>query len=259
MKTDYKLKWLLLLCILVVISIIVDEAGVFMFPASTVLFKILYFSISLAVMLLFFNMAKRFRKTTEELKKSNEKLNNIFQSLSVAIWSHDLKSNRLFVTPGVENLYGRPLNEFYEDHDLWKKVIHPDDDYVLVQREQQFKVGEPLTSVYRIIRPDGEVRWIQDRGIPTLDEHNEFIDFTSVLFDITDRKESEDLYRSLVEMSPDIIAVISEDKVDYINTTGSKMVGAENPSEVIGGSIWQFVSPEAVPLIQSRLNVTEYE
>ncbi len=143
-------------------------------------------------------------------------------------------------------MYGYSYTDFYKDLNLWKKVIYPDDLHVLSEREKKVAAGETVTSEYRIIRPDGEVRWIQDRGFPTLDSKGKFVDFNSVLFDITDRKESEDRYRSLVEMSPDIIAVVSRFKIEYINEAGWKLFGASNPGELIGKSPLKFVPPNII-------------
>ncbi|GAE43870.1 diguanylate cyclase/phosphodiesterase [Mesobacillus boroniphilus JCM 21738] len=106
--------------------------------------------------------------------------------------------------------------------------------------------------MYRIIRPDGEVRWIQDRGIPVIDESGNFVDFTSVLFDITDRQESEGRYRSLVEMSPDLIAVYSRGKLDYINEAGCKLFKAKSPEELVGQPISMLIPPDVLAHIKNR-------
>jgi diguanylate cyclase (GGDEF)-like protein/PAS domain S-box-containing protein len=188
-----------------------------------------------------FFMLKGIGRTAEELQKNKLRLKNIFDTLDVAIWSHDIKHNELLITPGIAKLYGYSSRDFYEDMELWRRVIHPEDLHVLAEREKAFLLGETVTSIYRIIRPDGEVRWIQDRGIPTLDEQGQFVDFNSVLFDITDRRESEDRYRSLVEMSPDIIAVYANGKIEYINKGGSKIFGASDPKELIGQPISRFI------------------
>ena len=116
--------------------------------------------------------------------------------------------------------------------------------YVLKEREHELSLGKAVISIYRIIRPDGEIRWIQDRGIPVMNEKGEMVDFNSVLFDITDRKESEQRYRSLVETSPDIIGVVSNGKIDYINNAGCKLIGASSPSELVGKSAWKFAPEE---------------
>jgi diguanylate cyclase (GGDEF)-like protein/PAS domain S-box-containing protein len=203
-------------------------------------------------------MLKGIGNTTDELQKSKQRLNNIFDTLDVAIWSHDLKTDKLLITSGIEKLYGYSSEEFYRDLELWKKVIHPEDLPVLVEREKKLQVGEAATSIYRIIRPNGEVRWIQDRGIPTLDDNGQFVDFSSVLFDITDRKESEDRYRGLVEMSPDIIAVYSNGKIEYINEGGSKLFGASNPQELIGKPLTNFISPQVIEDIKKLEPIDEY-
>ncbi|BCB02658.1 sensor domain-containing protein [Bacillus sp. KH172YL63] len=203
----------------------------------------------LAILLLLF---KGNSLASRELTQTNRNLNNIFETLDVAIWSHDMKEDVLLITPGIENLYGYSLKEFYRDSLLWKKVIHPEDSDVLKEREETLASGQSCVSIYRIIKPDGQVRWIQDRGIPTFDESGEMVSFTSVLFDITDRRESEDKYRSLVEMSPDIIAVISNEKFDYINEAGSKLVGAESPQDIINEDVALFTRPEDIITVREK-------
>ncbi|MGF3104857.1 sensor domain-containing protein [Rossellomorea sp. DUT-2] len=215
-------------------------------------FLFLHLGVVFCLLTLLFLLYKGNWNASKELTKSNKNLNNIFETLDVAIWSHDMKSDVLLITPGIENLYGFPLNEFYQDTLLWRKVIHPEDIPVLNKREEKLGSGQACVSVYRIIKPDGQVRWIQDRGIPTLDENGEMISFTSVLFDITNRKESEDQYRSLVEMSPDIIAVISNQKFDYINEAGSKLIGANCPEDIMNKDVSHFTSMENIKKIREQ-------
>jgi diguanylate cyclase (GGDEF)-like protein/PAS domain S-box-containing protein len=212
---------------------------------------------SFAALGFLFFIIKEFDKKAKEYTKNQQKMKNIFDTLDVAIWSHDLKADTLLITPGIEKLYGYKLGNFYEDSNLWKKVIYPEDLYVLEERSQKIAVGETVTSQYRIIRPDGEVRWIQDRGIPTYDSKGDLVDFNSVLFDITDRKESEGLYQSLVEMSPDIIAVVHDGRIEYINEAGCKLIGAQSQEQVIGQSAKNFVPSQIADLIKSRVFSTD--
>lgn len=204
---------------------------------------------SLIIVLFFY---KAVENTAMDLQGHKKRLQSIFDTLDVAIWSHDLKTDTLLITSGIEKLYGYSSQEFYKDSTLWKKVIHPEDMHVLALREKELGRGEAVTSVYRIIRPDGEVRWIQDRGIPVLNEQGEFVDFTSVLFDITDRQESEGRYRSLVEMSPDLIAVYSRGKLDYINEAGCKLFKAESQEALIGQPISKLIPSDILAQIKNR-------
>ncbi|WHY78542.1 EAL domain-containing protein [Neobacillus sp. WH10] len=246
-KLNLQRIWILIFS-LIVFTELLDFTASSLFPA------IKYSSIIIVIgtLPLLIVTIKRVRKKYEELRQSKLKLKNIFDTLDVAIWSHDLKSDTLLITSGIEKLYGYTYKDFYQDLDLWKKVIYPEDISFLSERAARLAKGETVTSEYRIVRLDGEVRWIQDRGFPTLDSNGNFVDFNSVLFDITDRKESEDRYRSLVEMSPDIIAVVSNDKIEYINEAGCKLVGASNPEELTGQSPLKFVPEEIVEAFKNR-------
>jgi diguanylate cyclase (GGDEF)-like protein/PAS domain S-box-containing protein len=250
-RNIYMRLLILIFCLLVLFEV-VD----IVFPELFHSIKIIsYLTITIyigATFILFF-LVKDFDQKANEFQKNQQKMKNIFDTLDVAIWSHDLKNNTLLITPGIEKLYGYKLENFYEDSNLWKEVIYPEDLYVLEERGKKLAGGETATSQYRIIRPDGEVRWIQDRGIPTFDSKGELVDFNSVLFDITDRKESEGLYQSLVEMSPDIIAVVYNGKIEYINEAGCKLIGAQSLEQVIGQSAKNFVPTQITDLIKSKV------
>ncbi|OIK09788.1 EAL domain-containing protein [Bacillus sp. MUM 13] len=256
MKLDYKSKswsWPVLLCASAILLAMLKEVWEARFPEKWLYFQFVELIIIIGSTLLLYVLFTGHKRTTGELITSNQKLNSIFDTLDVAIWSHDMKTDKLMISAGIEKLYGRSLDEFYRDHSLWKKVIYKQDLYVLKSREAAFSARQPVTSVYRIVLPDGEIRWIQDRGIPSFNEGGQMISFTSVLLDITLRRESEDRYRSLVEMSPDIIVVVSRGKLDYINDTGSRLVGAGDPRELIGKPATQFVSPQTLKSAKEKI------
>ena len=249
-KINNVYNWMLIFC-LIVFTELLDLIFTFLFPSVSVIKYVTLF-ILIGILPFIFITLKEISRKDDELRLNKLKLKNIFDTLDIAIWFHDLKSDSLLITPGIEKLYGYSYIDFYQDLNLWNKVIYPDDLNFLEERAQKLAVGETVTSEYRIIRPDGEVRWIQDRGFPTLDRKGNFVDFNSVLLDITDRKESEDRYRSLVEMSPDIIAVVSRKKIEYMNEAGWKLVGASSSEAVIGESAMKFASANIINLIREQ-------
>ncbi|WP_040206067.1 sensor domain-containing protein [Neobacillus jeddahensis] len=251
-KINTQLQWKLIIGLIFLIELV--NVGISILLPSVMLVKYVSIIIMIATLPVLTVTFKQMRMTDEESSQNKLKLKNIFDTLDIAIWSHDLKSDTLLITPGIEKLYGYSYIDFYKDLDLWKKVIYPEDQHVLSERAMKLDNGETVTSEYRIIRPDGEVRWIQDRGFPTLDNEGNFVDFNSVLFDITDRKESEARYHSLVELSPDIIAVVSHNKIEYINDAGCKLVGANHPNELIGQSPLKFVPREIVEAFRNKKN-----
>jgi diguanylate cyclase (GGDEF)-like protein/PAS domain S-box-containing protein len=255
LKSDLHGKWMSIFVVLLIAELMIEIVPIFKPDIKFFLYaSIIGF---LWTMLVNFVLLRGMAKAAIEIRANKQKLKSIFDTLDVAIWSHDIKADRLLITSGIEKLYGYNLEEFYRDFKLWKKVIHPQDLDAITQREQRIANGEVIISEYRIIRPDGKVRWIQDRGVPTLNEQGQLIDFHSVLFDITDRKESEDRYRSLVELSPDIIAVIFHEKVVYINQAGWKLLRAKSALEIIGKSVWNF-APKKDWVDFQKLAVSNY-
>lgn len=244
-------------------SVIITQLIVFtlliIFHETDIFFYYVAFAIEMGIIILMLYIFARISNTSKELEKNKMKLKNIFETIDVAIWSHDLKTNKLLITKGVEKLYGRKLAEFYHDHELWKKVIVPEDRLFLYERDRNLREGNSVTSIYRILRPNGEIRWIQDRGIPTLDEDGNFIDFTSIIFDITDRKESEDRYQTIVEMSPNLVAIIANHNIEYINEAGCQIIGTNNSHSLIGQSIDKIITPNMMEKIEKHLQMINFD
>ena len=249
-------KWFKII-ISVMLLIVLNQVLLYIFHMKDIFLQVSYVTINILTVFVLLGLLITLRKTTNELRKSNQKLNNIFDSLDVAVWAHDLKSDNLYISQGIEHLYGYNLNEFYHDHYLWKKVVHPDDENILTERAKLIDQGKPVTSIYRILRPDGDVRWIQDRGIPTYDDKGNYNDFSAVLFDITEQKEGEERYRGIVELSPDFIAVIKDWKFNFINEAGCRLLGVESSLELFGRSILEFVSTADVRKISDALTEME--
>jgi PAS domain S-box-containing protein len=68
-------------------------------------------------------------------------------------------------------------------------------------------------------------------------------------------RESEERYRKLVEFSPDAIAIHSEGKIVFINAAGVKLLGAENPEQLIGKPLIDFVHPDYREIAGERIRL----
>jgi PAS domain S-box-containing protein len=69
--------------------------------------------------------------------------------------------------------------------------------------------------------------------------------------------KSEECYRRLVELCPDMIALHSQGKCVYINPAGAKMLGASRPEELIGRSVFEIIHPEYIEIAKERLQRLE--
>lgn len=134
------------------------------------------------------------RKRAEEaLRISENRLNSILSSLQDVVWSLSVTTlEPLYLNPAAETIYGRPANDFFENGELWLRIVYPEDlPKLLAQRELLLaKGGEEFE--YRIVRPDGEVRWLYRRSQVIYDSDHQATRIDSIETDITERKRMEE-------------------------------------------------------------------
>lgn len=123
------------------------------------------------------------------LLKSEQRLESILGSLEDIVWSVSVETRNLeYLNPAVENVYGRTAAEFFQNPGLWLEVVHPDDQFrVQHTRQSWFEVGS-LDLEYRIIRPNGDIRWLRDRGRVLVDSAGVPLRLDGITCDITEQK-----------------------------------------------------------------------
>lgn len=114
------------------------------------------------------------------------------------------KREMLYVSPAYQQVWGRNPATLTDNPDDWLEAVHPD-DRPRVQHAMFTKQIEGLyNEEYRIIRPDGEVRWVRDQAFPVRNATGEIYRVVGVAEDITERKHS------LSQLK------ISEERLDFL-------------------------------------------
>jgi diguanylate cyclase (GGDEF)-like protein/PAS domain S-box-containing protein len=136
---------------------------------------------------------KRFLETSnKELNKQKEQLNNIFNNLDLAIWSYDLETNKIELSSYFENLYGMQRESMIDrPTNYWKDAVVAEDSDKVREFEKHLLAGIPHKETFRIEDLNGEIHWVQDRGIPVMDSFGRLIRIDGVMMDITDAKKFE--------------------------------------------------------------------
>ncbi|WP_404400116.1 PAS domain-containing protein [Idiomarina seosinensis] len=135
---------------------------------------------------------KRLR-LNDELRQSERKFLDLAEKIDEVFWLEDLTEDRvLYLSPAFSRIYGIPIKEIYKNKSLWREALHPDDKQQVIDALSKLK-NAPLKLEYRIIRRDGEVRWISDRVFPIFDEtdHQKASKIATIAADITERKERD--------------------------------------------------------------------
>lgn len=132
------------------------------------------------------------RKQAEQaLRTSEEQLRQIVDGIEDAFFLRDVQSgNLIYVNPALENLFQCSAQELYDNPSQWLELIHPDDRDRILQQLQEQQHGQFADIEYRIVRPDGSVRWLWDRAFPIYDKAGEIYRYAGVNRDITEQKQA---------------------------------------------------------------------
>lgn len=124
------------------------------------------------------------------LSVTEEKLSSILDSIDNVVWSMN-ETGFVYLNPVVEKIYGRPVDEFFSRKDLWFGVIHEEDRLRVRRAHQLLRRQNSLTQEYRIVRPDGQVRWIEERARAIRSNDGRLLRFDGIAIDISERKGYE--------------------------------------------------------------------
>lgn len=177
---------------------------------------------------------------SEKLRESEERFRKVLTDIKDVFWLTDSESNIVFINEACENIYGYSRQEFMSNPNLWKEVIHEDDlDYVLNGSFILEKNGY-VDLKYRIIKPDGSIRWIEDRKNISFDSDGQFLRMSGIAIDITDKvmsdaelKASEIKFATIFHSSREALGVSKLGIHELVNRSYATMFGYDNESELI--------------------------
>jgi PAS domain S-box-containing protein len=230
-------------------------------------------------------MAKERTRLLAEVTRREEMLMRSQRGAQAGSWEIDLRHGRIYWSDAYCELFGfdRGVSPSVE---TWLARVHPDDrervraafDRIIEQRTNQ-------TIEYRIILPDGGIRWIQRKGQFVLDGDGRPIRISGVSLDITDRKQAEEelkrshaFVRQIVDIDPNFIfakdrdgrfTLVNQAVADCYGTTVDALIGKTdadfNPNleevahfrrkdlEVLETQTDRFIAEERITDAQGRI------
>lgn len=134
------------------------------------------------------------RQAQREVREVKERLDSILTEMRDGVWSVTLPGQDvLYLNQSVAEIYARPLEELRAHPLLRFDAIHSEDKACVVEAWRQLLEGsEEFEREYRIMRPDGQVRWIHDRARRILGLDGTPLRVDGTVRDITERKEAEE-------------------------------------------------------------------
>ncbi len=132
----------------------------------------------------------------EALSESEERFRQMAETISDVFWMGDTQPLAVtYVNPAFEDLWGVPAETLYRNPLVRLAHVHPDDRGHIEAAWDRFVRGmdsERFSEDYRIVRPDGQVRWIHDSGVRIRGQRGRRDRLAGIAQDITARKRAEE-------------------------------------------------------------------
>jgi PAS domain S-box-containing protein len=228
-----------------------------------------YAAFVLCTGILLFFLVRRFAREQAEVEEALRRNERRYRSLVLATaqvtWTGAANGEILDGQPTWEAFTGQKPEEYKGWG--WMNAVHPEDREHLSERWRKAIARETRPPndrfyeiEYRVRRHDGIYRNLLSRTVPVLNAEGEIHEWVGICYDITERKaqeqqlrDSEERYRSLVEVAPDMIIVHQDGKTIFMNPAGLRMLRAPNLEAVLGESPADMVHPDYRDVVQERI------
>lgn len=128
----------------------------------------------------------------EALRESEARFRQLAESIREVFWMTDVeKTQMLYISPTYEEIWGRSCASLMAEPQAWIEAVHPDDrDRVMKDVNLKQAAGE-YDEQFRIVRPDGSIRWIHDRAFCVRDQTGSVYRLAGIAEDVTVRRQLE--------------------------------------------------------------------
>ena len=133
------------------------------------------------------------RKQAEQaLRETEERFREVAENIDDVVWLTDPQHKEvLYISPAYERIWGRTRASLRASPRSWTEALHPEDRERILALRANDHFHEMPDMTYRIVRPDGSLRWIHSRESPVKDADGKIVRVAGIVEDITERKRVE--------------------------------------------------------------------
>ncbi|MCE7884526.1 MAG: EAL domain-containing protein [Actinobacteria bacterium ATB1] len=187
---------------------------------------------------------------------TDERFRLLAASSPIGIFQADISGRLVYVNPRWLEITGLTYEQ--AEGRPWEAVIHAgDEERVLRAARRTMDSRDEFFMRYRLVRPDGEVRWVHVRAAPLYTDDGTFYGYVGSLADVTSQVSAEaerNRLTAILEATTDLVAITdARGWPSYMNKSGRRMLGIGPHSPVDNLHSYRFATPASVQRIRDEL------
>jgi PAS domain S-box-containing protein len=212
-------------------------------------------------------------RNERRIREAHDRMALALDVTGLGMWDRDLTTGKIVWSEGMYRIFGRTHEEFGGTGDEVLSYVHPDDRPAFRRAfEDNVRSGSSgFGQDFRIVRPDGEIRWVLRRAQLIRDENGALTSMLGVALDLTERRDKEDhitfLMRELAHRSKNLVAVIqaiahptarhADDVPDFSDRFSARLVSLARTHDLLtgkdkdGASLKELVQSQIEPFVEA--------
>jgi len=180
----------------VILSLVVFGAKLQRLDVSLLLLLVLLLAICTVIFVhgrFLLHLHHQHRHTAGALDTTEHEFQQMADNIQEIFWMLDARTKKtIYVNQAYETITGRSCQRLQEDPSSYEEAIHPEDRPHVLGKVQEASQSGQFDERFRIVRPNGEVRWVSVRGFPVRDSEGSISRLVGTVQEITEQKQAED-------------------------------------------------------------------
>jgi two-component system sensor kinase FixL len=186
-------------------------------------------------------LAGALRLSEAALRKTEQDIEIAADAAGLALWSWDIARDQVWLSHKARAVFGFSPSEKLNTQRI-RSVVHPEDREVVRKAvENSLRTGAESPAEYRVVLPDGRIRWVARRSRTEFDSNGNPIWMHGVLFDVTERRLAEERFRLVVDAAPAAMIMANKEGRMMLINKGAETLFGYKRDELVGQPVEMLV------------------